>query len=216
MAVYGYCRVSTGRQVSEGESLDVQQRRIQGYADMQGWAVEHIFVEEGVSGSKPVHERPEGKQLLGVLNIGDILVVAKLDRLFRSALDALQVTEDLRKRGVHVHLLDLGGDIANNGMSKLFLTISAAFAEAERDRIRERVSEMKSDQRKRGRYLGGKVPFGFTVGDDGELVEDAAQQAALVKMRAMRASGATLRGIADAMVQDGFQISHAGVKKLLA
>ena len=96
------------------------------------------------------------------------------------------------------------------------MTSRYAFAEAERDRIRERVSEMKSDQRKRGRYLGGKVPFGFTVGADGDLVEDAAQQAALVKMRAMRASGATLRAIAEATTREGFAVSHAGVKKLLA
>ncbi|HME21272.1 MAG TPA: recombinase family protein, partial [Acetobacteraceae bacterium] len=45
----------------------------------------------------------------------------------------------LKGRGVKLHLLDLGGDIAGNGISKLFLTIAAAFAEAERDRIRERI-----------------------------------------------------------------------------
>jgi putative DNA-invertase from lambdoid prophage Rac len=49
-------------------------------------------------------------------------------------------------RGVKLHLLELGGDIAGNGLSKLFLTIAAAFAEAERDRIRERVSQVKADQ----------------------------------------------------------------------
>jgi DNA invertase Pin-like site-specific DNA recombinase len=69
---------------------------------------------------------------------GDVVIAPKLDRLFRSALDALQVAEDLRKRGVSLHLLDLGSDISG-GLSKLFLTIAAAFAEAERDRIRERM-----------------------------------------------------------------------------
>ena len=47
-----------------------------------------------------------------------------------------------RRRGVKLHLLDLGGDIAGNGISKLFLTIAAAFAEAERDRIRERIGQV--------------------------------------------------------------------------
>ena len=65
-----------------------------------------------------------------------MVIAPKLDRLFRSALDALQVVEMLKARGVKLHLLDLGGDIAGNGLSKLFLTIAAAFAEAERDRIR--------------------------------------------------------------------------------
>ena len=80
---------------------------------------------------------------------------------------------------MHLHLLDLGGDIAGNGLSKLFLTIAAAFAEAERDRIRERVSQVKADQRARNRYLGGAVPFGWQVGEDGELIEDPKQQAAM-------------------------------------
>jgi hypothetical protein len=50
-------------------------------------------------------------------------------------------------RGIKLHLLDLGGDIAGNGLSKLFLPIAAAFAEAERDRIRERISQVKADQK---------------------------------------------------------------------
>src|SRR3984957_13029075 len=71
------------------------------------------------------------------------------------------LSENLKKRNVKLHLLDLGGDISGNGLSKLFLTIAAAFAEAERDRIKERIGQVKADQKARGRYLGGKVPFGF-------------------------------------------------------
>ena len=104
------------------------------------------------------------------------MIAAKLDRLFRSARDALNVVERLRVRSVKLHLLDLGGDIAGNGLSKLLLTIAAAFAEAERDRIRERVGQMKADQRARGRYLGGKVPFGYRRGSAGELVPHGASK----------------------------------------
>jgi putative DNA-invertase from lambdoid prophage Rac len=140
-------------------------------------------VEEGVSGSVPVAERPAGGPLFARLRKGDVVIAPKLDRVFRSALDALQVVEQLKSRGVALHLLDLGGDISGNGLSKLFLTIAAAFAEAERDRIRERIGQVKADQKARGRYLGGKVPFGFRVGDDGELVEIAEQQAAFARCR---------------------------------
>src|SRR5579863_6740884 len=178
MTVYGYARVSTLRQANDGESLDVQQRQLRGYADMHGFTLAEIAVEEGVSGSVPVEERPVGRALFAKLKAGDIIIAAKLDRLFRSALDALKVVESLKSRGVKLHLLDLGGDIAGNGLSKLFLTIAAAFAEAERDRIRERVSQSKADQRARGRYLGGIVPFGFRRGADGELVPHEAEQEA--------------------------------------
>jgi DNA invertase Pin-like site-specific DNA recombinase len=167
MAVYGYCRVSTVRQANEGESLDVQRRQIEGYAHMHGLTLRGVTIEEGVSGSVPVHERPKGGPLFAKLRKGDVVIAPKLDRLFRSALDALQVVEDLRKRGVSLHLLDLGGDISGNGLSKLFLTIAAAFAEAERDRIRERIGQVKADQKARGRYLGGIVPFGYRRGERG-------------------------------------------------
>jgi DNA invertase Pin-like site-specific DNA recombinase len=215
MAVFGYCRVSTSRQANEGESLDVQRRQIEGYALMHGLTLDAVVIEEGVSGSVPVAERPAGGPLFAKLKAGDVVVAPKLDRLFRSALDALTVVEELKGRGVKLHLLDLGGDIAGNGLSKLFLTIAAAFAEAERDRIRERIAQVKADQRARGRYLGGKVPFGWRVGSEGELVEVEAEQEAIHEMKALRASGKPLRAISVAMKAKGINISHEGVAGVL-
>jgi putative DNA-invertase from lambdoid prophage Rac len=215
LAVYGYVRVSTARQASEGESLEVQQRQIEGYALMHGLMLAGVMVEEGVSGSVPVEDRPVGGPLLAKLERGDIVIAAKLDRLFRSALDALKVVEDLKGRGVKLHLLDLGGDIAGNGLSKLFLTIAAAFAEAERDRIRERIGQVKADQKARGRYLGGKVPFGFRRGDAGELVEIPAEQEAIREMVTLRAQGKALRTISKAVQAKGHRISHEGVAGVL-
>ena len=160
-----------------------------------GLTLADVLIEEGVSGSVPVEERPIGGVLFAKLERGDIVIAAKLDRLFRSALDALKVAESLKGRGVKLHLLDLGGDIAGNGISKLFLTIAAAFAEAERDRIRERIGQAKADQKSRGRFLGGDVPFGFEVGADGALVPVEEQQAAIREIAAL--------------------ISHEGVARML-
>jgi len=216
MAVYGYARVSTGRQASEGESLDVQRRMIEGYCHMHGLDLDRVIIEEGVSGSIQLDQRPAGADMLAMLNDGDIVIAAKLDRCFRSALDALNVVEQLKQRGVKLHLLDLGGDIAGNGLSKLFLTIAAAFAEAERDRIRERVSQSKADQKQRGRYLGGRRPFGWQIDSHGALIEDAAEQEMIAEMIDMRAAGLALRKIAAAAAERGFQLSHEAVKKIVA
>jgi putative DNA-invertase from lambdoid prophage Rac len=215
MATFGYCRVSTARQANEGESLDVQRRQIEGYTLMHGLALDGIVIEEGVSGSVPVVERPAAGPLFAKLSKGDVVIAPKLDRLFRSALDALKVVEDLRKRGVALHLLDLGGDISGNGLSKLFLTIAAAFAEAERDRIRERIGQVKADQKARGRYLGGKVPFGFRRGDDGDLVPHEGEQEAISEIVDLRTQGKPLRAIADAVRVKGIKISHEGVAGVL-
>jgi putative DNA-invertase from lambdoid prophage Rac len=130
-----------------------------------------------------------------------------------SALDALNVVASLKERGVFLHLLDLGGDIAGNGLSKLFLTIAAAFAEAERDRIRERIGQSKADQKARGRYLGGKIAFGWRVGPDGEtMIEVPEEQAAIKQMIKLRVKERQpLRVVVEAMAAKGHKISHQSV-----
>jgi DNA invertase Pin-like site-specific DNA recombinase len=216
MKVYGYTRVSTERQADEGESLDVQQRQIGGYAMMKGLEIGRVFVERGVSGSTHLNERPQGAALLAALEPGDVVVTAKLDRMFRSALDALDVLRQLKERGISLYMVDLGGDVTGNGISKLVFTILSAVAEAERDRIRERVRDVKRDQKERHRFLGGAVPFGWKLADDGLLVEDAQAQAAIATMREARAAGGSLRHCAE-MVRERhrLEVSHMTVKRVL-
>ena len=213
MAVYGYCRVSTGRHAHEGESLDVQSRQIAGYADAQGLELTEILVEHVVSGSVPVGERPVGRVLLAKLRPGDVLIAAKLSRLFRSALDALRTVEGMKEQGIGLHFPDLGGDVT--GAGGLFLTIISAVAEAERDWTRERITQVKADQKARNRYLGGIVPFGFRLGAAGELVEHPGEQEALREMYALRRAGRSLRAISTEMQAWGHKISHQGVSDVL-
>jgi DNA invertase Pin-like site-specific DNA recombinase len=222
MAVYGYTRVSTKKQtevkdprLEQGESLETQQRKIEGYAMMQGLTLDQMFVEKGVSGSVPLRDRPQGQKLLAALQPGDVVITPKLDRMFRSALDALSVLGDLKAAGVSLHMIDLGGDVTGNGISKLVFTILSAVAEAERDRTRERIQEVKADQKKRNRFLGGTVPFGFVRTAEGALEKDPEQQKAIEAVKRIREQGESLRAIAAAMQAQGFQISHQGVKNIL-
>jgi DNA invertase Pin-like site-specific DNA recombinase len=217
MSVYGYVRVSTIKQVDNGDSLEAQRRQIEGYAQMRDLKIDHVFVEEGVSGSIPVTQRPKGGPLLDVLVKGDVLVAAKLDRLFRSALDALRTVEDLNRRGVSLHLLDLGGDVSASGMAKLFLTVAAAFAEAERDRIRERTQQTCSDLKRQGKRVGGGVPFGYRAvpapDGRGELLVPHEPEQQLIKrvMAPMRGKGASFRRIAEVAREKGFEIGKDAV-----
>lgn len=215
MAIYGYARVSTVRQASEGESLDVQQQTMEGYSLMRGMVLDRVFVERGVSGSIPLGDRPQGGALLALVQPGDAIVTPKLDRMFRSALDALAVLGGFRDKGVALHMVDLGGDVATNGISKLVFTILSAVAEAERDRTRERIAEVKRDQKARNRYLGGVTPFGWSVEEGGELVPVPNEQEALRQMHQLRAEGLSLRMIADRISANGRCISHVSVKNLL-
>jgi DNA invertase Pin-like site-specific DNA recombinase len=200
MAVYGYARVSTEQQAENGESLAAQRRRVEGKAAAMGSAVAEFFVEEGVSGSVPIAKRPAGSQLLAAARKGDTVIAASLDRMFRSALDALQTIEWFQKRDIGLRFLDLveGADVVRNGYAKMLLTITAAFAEQERERVRDRVKAVKAHQREKGRYLGGIVPFGYKVATaKGErlLVEDPEQQAIIRRVHRLRARGRSLREI---------------------
>lgn len=215
MTVYGYIRVSTLRQATEGDSLADQRRQIEGYAQMKNLALAEIVVEDGVSGATPLHQRPNGGPLFDILQRGDAVIASKLDRLFRSALDALTVTDDLKRRGVAVHLLDLGGDIAGNGLSKLFLTIAAAFAEAERDRIRERIGQAKKWQREKGEFMGGpRPPLGFRKVANSQMLEpDEEGQKALKYIRSRRKAGVSYEKIRDVLRKRGISICKETVRR---
>ena len=91
----------------------------------------------------------------------------------------------------------------------------AAFAEFERDRIAERISDVKSSEREKNRYLGGSKPFGFRVGDDGQLIPDQKEQLVIDNMRRLKNEGMSLRAIADTVSTGNMKISHVTVKRLL-
>jgi putative DNA-invertase from lambdoid prophage Rac len=198
MRVFGYCRVSTTEQADEGSSLASQQQQIAGYAMMKGWTVTEMFIEAGVSGSIPLADRPQGQRLLAVARAGAVVITAKLDRMFRSASDALVTLEAMKEDRIGLHMIDLGGDVCGNGISKMVFTILAAVAEGERDRLRERIRDGKRQRALQGVFAGGKRPFGSDIVQDGEisrLAPNAEEQAIIAQMQAMRQDGATYRQI---------------------
>jgi DNA invertase Pin-like site-specific DNA recombinase len=215
--VFGYCRVSTDGQANEGHSLGDQESRIRGYAQSHGLAVNDMFVEAGVSAGKRLTLRPKGALLLAALRPGDHVIATKLDRMFRSAQDALNVAADLRDKGVHLHLLDIGGEVTGNGAAKLVFTILSAVAEMERERIGERVRSVKQHLREGGYFTGGKLARGYRLTDDGKLVADDRWQECLDAMKQMRKEGMPYRAIADQVQSDfGMALDYSTIYRILS
>jgi putative DNA-invertase from lambdoid prophage Rac len=75
-------------------------RKLEARCLEQGWSLERVFVDAGVSGSTPLARRPEGGKLLAALRPGDVVIAAKMDRCFRSAFDALQTIEGFKRRKI--------------------------------------------------------------------------------------------------------------------
>ena len=106
--------------------------------------------------------------------------------------------EELKEQGVGLHMIDLGGDVCGNGMSKMVFTILAAVAEGERDRIRERIRDAKRHLASQGISSGGSRPFGFRHRAGWQIkriVPNAAEMEVIERMKTMRADGATYRAI---------------------
>jgi DNA invertase Pin-like site-specific DNA recombinase len=150
--VVAYVRVSTAEQVDSGLGLAAQRARIQDEADRKGWHVTWQ-VDEGLSGS--LRDRPGLKAALAQLKAGDAeaLVVAKMDRLARSVLQASDILETARKQKWSVVVLDLGMDLTTPH-GKAMAQMLAVFAELEREMIAQRTREALAAAKARGQRLG--------------------------------------------------------------
>lgn len=145
--VFAYCRVST-----DGQTTDNQVREI----EAAGFAIEpHRIVAETISGSVAASQRPGFAKLVDRLERGDVLVVTKLDRLGRNAMDVRSTIEALAEAGVRVHCLALGGVDLTSAAGKMTMQVLCAVAEFERDILIERTQaglrRAKAEQKTLGR-----------------------------------------------------------------
>ena len=144
--VFAYCRVSTNEQTTDNQLREI---------DGAGFAVQPSrVVAETVSGSVPTSERPGFGKLLDKLEAGDVLVVTKLDRLGRNAMDVRATVEALTGVGVRVHCLALGGVDLTSAAGKMTMGVIAAVAEFERDLLVERTQAGLARVKAEGKALG--------------------------------------------------------------
>src|ERR1700676_3237523 len=108
-----YSRVSTVEQAQDGNaSIPEQIRKCKALAQMRGVPMSDCitFTDKGISGSMPLAFRPAGAEMMHAAKSGDVIVSAKMDRLFRSAIDALQTADELKRAGIDLVLLDIARD----------------------------------------------------------------------------------------------------------
>lgn len=144
--VFAYCRVSTLDQTTENQRREIE---------AAGFSIDkRRIVEESISGSVAASERPGFVRLLDRLEAGDVLVVTKLDRLGRNAMDVRATVERLAALGVRVHCLALGGVDLTSAAGKMTMQVLAAVAEFERDLLIERTQAGISRAKAAGKAFG--------------------------------------------------------------
>lgn len=222
MRVIGYARVSTEEQ-ADGTSLAEQRRQIAGLAMTAGLADLEVLEDAGVSGAVPILRRPAGARLAD-LGRGDVVIVARLDRLSRDLIDALTVIRDWEAAGVRLIINGYGdctGPQAQGSAGRLVIEVMAVFAGHERRVLKERQRDGQAAKRKAGGHIGGLPPFGFHkvgTGRAARLEPDPAQQDAIRTIRQLRATGHSLRTIAAEVAarHGGLQVSAPTVRAVLA
>lgn len=195
-----YVRVSTGRQVNEGHSLDSQTSTLIAAAEAKGYRVE-VVADEGKSGCK-VSNRAGLKGALDRLDRGEAaaLFALDLDRLSRSVADFSRILERSTRKGWAVVVLGLGAVDTTTPEGRLVAQMLAAAAEYERAMVSKRVKRQHEARRARG------VVWGVDAGNRPEVAAEVRLEV-VTRHRA----GESLRGIAADLNERGVQTARGGI-----
>ncbi len=194
-----YLRVSTDEQADSGAGLDGQLDACQRFIDRAGGALVGPFKDEGISGAKGLDDRPQLLAAIAELSRCDVLLVAKRDRLGRDPIHVAMIESAVRRKGARVVSAAGEGTESDDPASVLMRRLVDAFAEYERLLIGARTRAAMQAKIRRGHRCGA-VRFGYDLGPDGAtLVENAAEQATIRRIQAMRAERKSLRSIADVL-----------------
>jgi DNA invertase Pin-like site-specific DNA recombinase len=199
-----YRRVSTEEQAESGLGLAAQETACRACARRLGLDLAAVFSDEAVSSVDPLDKRPGLLDAIAELGRGDMLIVAKRDRLGRDPVVVAMIEAAAQRRGARVISAAGEGTDSDSPTDVLMRRIVDAFAEYERLVIKARTKAALGAKRARGERVSGRAPYGFALAADGvHLVPCPAEQAVLTTIREMRSAGLTLQAIADALNSRG-------------
>lgn len=214
--VWGYVRCSLVEQ-SEAMSLDTQRARIAAWAVAAGADLTEVIEDAGVSGSRPLADRPGGvrvERLLSSRRPGvDAVVVLRLDRLGRDAAESMRLFKEFRRGAVGLVSIEDRIDLGTPH-GRAMAGVAAVFGELERQLIAARTSEAMAELRRQGKRYG-TVPFGW---DDlgGHLVSNRDEQQVVDEILTMRGDGVSFQRIANSLNAIGVRPKRAAAWSSMA
>lgn len=216
-------------QASEKEhfvAVDDQKKELEQYSsELFNLKISTFFIEESATLKKPLRERTEGKKMLDNCREGDVVLVARSSWILSSAKEALKIVKNLASRNIALYCLDLGDNISipnerklvvSEGPASLVMRLLEGLSVCESTNHGASIKAAKKHLKKKGRYLGGPVPFGWMVSEKGTLVSNPAEQKIIVEIERLRESKNSYREIALQLRQRfDVRLSHEGVRKVL-
>ena len=201
---YGYLRVSTDAQADSGLGLEAQRSAITAAAARLGLDLGDVFTDAGVSGALELEDRPGLFAAVNALKRGDVLLVAKRDRLGRDVVAVAMLERLTARKGARIISAAGEGTEGTDAASMLQRRILDAFGEYERLIIGQRTKAALKAKRDRGERAGN-IPFGYSLNADGRTLDaNADEQHVIGLLRELKAAGYTLRQIADELNRQGF------------
>jgi DNA invertase Pin-like site-specific DNA recombinase len=206
MKLVGYARVSSEAQL-DGLGLDVQEQAIRRWAAKHGHRVVEVCQDPAQSGTIPFTERPGITCALDALKLGraDGLVVLNLGRISRLLTDQEAALAVVWQHGGRVFTAENGEVLADDPedpLRRAMRQMAGVFFELERAMVVKRLRDGRRLKAERGGYAHGRPPFGWKA-QNGELVEDQAEQAALSRIAELHQNGSSLRAIGAALEAEG-------------
>lgn len=206
--------------------LAKQQEVLDAFANSNDMRCTEVLVEQSCSVSLPFSERKEGKRLLKNVQAGDVVFTMRAEWVLGSPLEALSLLSALKEKKVSLFCADLDGDIVfkterklrvTEGIAPLVVTLCKALSvNVKRKGYGEAIRAGKARKKKDGKYLGGPIPFGFSLNADGCLQKDEQQQAIIDEMKDLKRDRWSYRSIAKKIEKEyDLKFSHEGVRRIL-
>jgi site-specific DNA recombinase len=197
-----YLRVSSEEQRNR-ETIEIQREFLEQYCGLYELEVVGIYEDDGISGTIPLHERPDGRRLIEDAKAGEFktVLVSKLDRLGRTLLVIVDAHDRLQEAGVALRSGREPIDTSNPS-GRLIFQMLASFAEYERETIRERTQAGQRRAFKNGRQMGA-IPYGYDISQDNSFVVVEEEACIVRQIIANIAAGATLYSEAKRLNDEG-------------
>jgi DNA invertase Pin-like site-specific DNA recombinase len=223
MTTVGYVFLDVNRDTLT--PLAEQRQLLEKYAQKLNLFCDELLVEESFASDVPLLERIEGRRMIENVQKGDTILVMQAKWVLGTPQNALSLIKILKDQEVSLFCADLDGNISmptqrklqsTQGIASIVYQLCEALSCGERGNHGSAIRAGKARLKREGKYMGGPVPFGWVVGEDGRLTEDSKQQELIAEMILLKADRWSYRDIAGKMQKkQGLKLSHEGIRRII-